>query len=366
MRLRLRLVSTAALCAALLAGCTETFPIKPSDGTGDSLRTAPRNGKDTGDRLKSIAAQQERLDHVAAPLLIKNHDRCRQLTRPLLGFTAKNKYSYSPPYAEAAHDALGLGDMLQVTGIMAGSAAARSGLQRGDSLLSAGNRPMPQGQNAEYEAPAILVPLIASQPSIAFTVLRNGGSQTVSVPATRACGMRIELGNTDSVNSYADGRRILITRGMVRFVRSDEELAYVIAREMAHNILGHPQRLGSAAAARDQINLLMPVFPASGGVTLKPMPRDMDVLADRLALHLLVRAGYKIDGVAAFWQRLAQQVPATVSDGHTALHPETAPRIAAIEKTAEDLKFRRAPAKTSQPQTSSARSQPKKKRKKRR
>ena len=121
-----------------------------------------------------------------------------------------------------------------------------------------------------------------------------------------------------------------------------------------------------AAAARDQINLLMPVFPASGGVALKPIPRDMDVLADRLALHLLVRAGYKTDGAAAFWQRLAQQVPASVADGHTALHPETAPRLAAIEKTVEDLKFRRAPAKTSQTRANNAHSRPKKKRKKKR
>jgi len=332
----------------LLTACGETQPLLRVDSilSGRSvISVTQRNDASTRETLKSIAAMQERLDHIAAPLLIKNQDLCRKLAQPLLGFTAKNKYSYSAGLSAAAQQALGLGELLQVTGVMAGSGAARSGLQRGDVLVSAGGKQMPQGPNAEYDAPEILAPLLIGQPSIKLTVLRNGKSKAVSVPLTRACGFRVELGNADNVNSYADGRRIMVTRGMMNFVRSDEELAYVIAKEMAHNALMQPRKLGSAAAARDLINSLMPVYPYSGSEdktsSIKPMPSQMDALADRLSLYMLTRGAHSINGTIAFWQRLAQQVPESVQNGHTALHPATADRVAAMEKTIADIKARR-------------------------
>ena len=334
--------------ALLLTACVETQPLQRVDDTlsvGAVTSATQRNDAATQEALKSVAAMQDRLDHVAAPLLIKNQDLCKRLARPLLGFTAKNKYSYSVGLSEAAQQALGLGELLQVTGVMAGTGAARSGLQRGDALVSAGGKTLPQGANAEYDAPEILAPLLIGQPSIKLTVLRSGKSKTLSVPLTRACGFRIELGNTDNINSYADGRRIMVTRGMMKFVRSDEELAYVIAKEMAHNSLKQPGKLGSSAAARDLINSLMQVYPYSGSEdrtsSIKPMPGDMDALADRLSLYMLARGAYSIDGTVAFWKRLAQQVPESVESGHTALHPATEQRIAALEKTIADIKARR-------------------------
>ena len=335
----------ALLGTLLLAGCVETQPLLRVDTQLSGM--PPTSDASARDVLKSTVAMQERLDHVAAPLLIKNQDRCKKLARPILGFTAKNKYSYSAGMADAARDVLGLGELLQVTGVMAGSGAARSGLQRGDALVAAGNKPMPQGPNAEYDAPEILLPLIIGQSSVKLTVLRNGTSVAVSLPLTNSCAFRVDLGNADNIASYADGRRIMVTRGMMKFVRSDSELAYVIAREMAHNALGHPGKAGSASTSRDVMNSLMPLTPYSGSADktadIKPMPKDMDALADRLALNMVVRGGYNVDGAVAFWQRLAQKVPANVLTGHTALHPNTALRIAAIEKTVADIKARRAP-----------------------
>lgn len=338
--------SLLALLSAsiLLAGCVETKPLIRQDGPSDSTYAVKRNDASTKEVLRSIATLQERLDHVAAPLLIKNQDFCRKLARPILGFTAKNKYSYSASLSDASQEALGLGELLQVTGVMAGSGAARSGLRLGDSLIAAGNKPMPKGPNAEYDAPEILMPLIIGQSSIKLTVLRNGKSVAVSVPLTRACAFRVELGNADNVNSYADGRRIMITRGMIKFVRSDDELAYVIAKEMAHNALGHPGRLGTAAIARNIVSNLMQVYPDPGMTNrtsdIKPMPKEMDAVADRLAIYMLARGGYNLDGVIGFWQRLAQQAE-NANNSHTTLHPDTTHRIAAMEKSIAELKAKR-------------------------
>ena len=346
-RLCLRLLP-ALLAATLLSACVETQPLQRVDSlrVDTQLSGIPKPNDDTTrTSLKNMVALQDRIDHVVAPLLVKNQDMCRNLARPILGFTAKNKYSYSAALADTAHEALGLGEMLQVTGVMAGTGAARSGLQRGDALVAAGNKPMPQGPNAEYEAPEVLLPLILGQSSVKLSVLRSGKSVSISVPLTKACAFRVDLGNADNINSYTDGRRIMVTRGMMKFVRSDHELAYVIAREMAHNALNHPARNGSASAARDVINSLMPLFPYESSAEriagIKPMPKEMDVLADQLALHMLMRAGYPIDGAPAFWQRLVQQVPASVTTGHTALHPNTSARQAALAKVIGEIQSRR-------------------------
>ncbi len=326
----------------MLVACVETQPLVRPDSVLDAMPVVKKNDASVQETLRAIAGMQERLDHVAAPLMIKNQDLCRKLSRPLLGFTAKNKYSYSPSLSEAAQEALGLGELLQVTGVMSGSGASRSGLQRGDSLIAAANKPMPKGPNAEYDAPEILAPLIIGQSSIKLTVLRNGKSVAISLPLTRACAFRVELGNTDNVSSYADGRRIMLTRGMIKFARSDDELAYIIAKEMAHNTLGHAYRTGAATVARETINNLMQVYPdqQSAATNIKPMPKEMDTVADRLSIYMLARGGFSLDGVIEFWQRLAQQSEGT-ANGYNATPTDAAYRIAAMEKSIAEIKAKR-------------------------
>jgi hypothetical protein len=76
------------------------------------------------DNLKVIASLQERLYRIAAPLLINNADLCKAQARNLLGFTAKNKYSYPGEYADASAAVLGYDDVLQVSGVLAGLGGA--------------------------------------------------------------------------------------------------------------------------------------------------------------------------------------------------------------------------------------------------
>ena len=319
----------------LLSACTALDPqMESPDASGDGSAY---------EKLRSIAAMQERLDHVAGPMLLRNATICKKQTRNLLGFTAKNRYSYSEGMSDAAHAALGLGESLKVTAVMTGSGAERVGLRKGDNLIAVGNKPLPQGKNAEYDAPAVLAPFVIDQSSVKLTIQRDGKNENLSVPLTRACAFRVELGNTDNVNLYVDGRRVLVTRGMMNFVRSDEELAYVIAKGMVHNLLLHPQKLQTAKAASDIINNLMQVHPDAARMPkLKPVPQAMDTLADRLSLVVVARAGLGINGAPAFWQRLATQHPADEADSFTARHPAIAQRVAAMEKAITQIKSVRA------------------------
>ncbi|MEC5162190.1 MULTISPECIES: M48 family metallopeptidase [unclassified Janthinobacterium] len=343
----------AALLATLLGACStppvytdERAPLQPPPRPGMAAPVVTQRMLAAQETVARMVGLQERLYKVAAPLLINNADLCKNQARNLLGFTAKNKYSYPGEFADASRAALGYSDMLQVSGVLAGSGAARAGLRKGDGLVAADGKVLPRGANAETQAAGIFGPLVASRATLTMTIARDGADQKLSVPVTRACAFRVDLGNADNVNSYADGQRVMLTRGMINFAQNDESIAYVMAKDMAHNILAHAtaqRATGTLGSIIENLNNVAPdlsMLIGSGGV--KPMPQELDAAADRLALYLLARGGYNINNAASFWQRLATAYPASVLNGYTANHPGVAFRVAAINKTVAEIKAKQA------------------------
>jgi hypothetical protein len=352
---RLRHAALGITVALLLSACATRAPFKPAAPQApvqQAPQAAPQLSPQmaaAADTLTRMAALQERLYHVAAPLLIDNAELCKTHARSLLGFTAKNRYSYPGEYNEAAHIAFGMDERLQVTEVLAGSGAAHAGLKVGDGLVSAGGKPLPTGRHALSGAGTIFAPLVASQASLPLTIERNGANRQLTIPVTRACAYSIELGNADNVNSYADGNRVMVTRGLIEFTRNDDELAYVLATGLAHNVLGHAAVQRNSATIGSIIDNLIRVKPddsmliGSGGI--KAMPAEMDAAADKLAVYMLARAGYSIDGDDDFWKRLAAAHPATVLNGYMANHPGIDARVAAINKAVAEVKAKRSAKK---------------------
>jgi beta-barrel assembly-enhancing protease len=350
--------------ALLLSSCATQSPslqVEPTTGVSSSNVNVPTTVQSTPqiartpdqEVLRSLVALQDRLYRVAAPLLVNNAELCKGKARNLLGFTAKNKYSYSSDLSTAAQELFKLDEQLRVMGILAGSGAERSGVQRGDILLAAEDKPMSKGSNAERNAAAILAPLVGNHDSIKLTMLRNDIRINLNVPLTLACAFSIELGNTDNPIAYSDGRRILVARGMLQATQSDEELAYVLAKEMAHSALDHArkQRMNATLGGIiDNLILLHPDMSTMVGTAgVKPMPQELDAAADTLSLYMLARAGYKLDNAIAFWQRLANQYPPTVLNGYTAIHPATAYRVSLMQKAIVNVKAKQANKKPLRP-----------------
>lgn len=320
----------AALLALLLAACAN-----------DPFITYPENYNQLpqDDKLRYIADMQDRLDRVAGTLQIGNADLCRNQVRHLLGFAAMNKYSYSPRMTSTASQVFGLGERLQVASVIAGSGAEQAGLQRGDILLTIEGKPVPQGPTAENETVKMLSPIVAKNSAVKITIERNGIKYPLTVPLTRACGFRVELGHTDQVNAYSDGQRILITRGMMRFTQNDSELAYVIGKEMAHNVLNHARTLHTTEANRKIIDNLIQVTPRTGSTgKIKPMTRQFDLDSDTLGLAMALRAGYDIDSAVDFWTRLVRAYPASSTGSYTAAHPNSRARLEIMPKAVSRIK----------------------------
>ena len=265
---------------------------------------------------------------------MKNTELCPLQARKILGFTAKNAYSYARDFVTVARFGLGLGERLQIMSVLPQSGAALAGIRTGDILLAAGPHLLAQGPDAEYAAGSAIGDAVQGNTALDITVLRSGDNESsiIDVPLTPACAMVIDLGNTDAVNSYADGRRLMVTRGMLDFVRSDDELAAVLAREIASNIINlTPQP--ELSALIDRLHTLDTVTPAAPeGDALLQSSLLQDAAVDRLALYMLVRAGYPAKAARAFWERLATVYPADIRNSHAALHAPIAERLAVIDR----------------------------------
>jgi Zn-dependent protease with chaperone function len=343
-----------AFLFTFLGACNQ-IPLNSNTSTSPSTSASPSVSQNSPSKVNSASSitirdpvidtlleRQERIYRIAAPLIIKNAVLCRTQARPLLGFTAKNQYSYPPELAVAARQSLGLDERLQVMQILDGSGAMRAGLKRGDILQTIQDLTIPTGPQAEPEAARMLSPILKNLTEINITVIRQNQPITVNVPLTLACAFAIDVGNTQNINAYADGRRILVTRGLLDWLSTDEDVAVIIAREIAHNVLQHAKQLQQMATLSIVIDNLLLFKPdqvaanSSNGIKITPEKMDQD--ADRLALFMLARAGYDLASFTRVMQKLAQVPNASQANTYPSLHPWTEGRQSVVQATVKEIR----------------------------
>lgn len=356
-----RYVVSPLLLVTLLGACTQ-ISLNSNPSTPDSTSTSPSVYQNSSGKtnstpaapvrdtvLDSLLLRQERVYRIAAPLIIKNAVLCRTQARPLLGFTAKNQYSYPPELAVAARQSLGLDERLQIMQILDGSGAMRAGLKRGDILQTIQDLNIPTGPQAEPETARMLSPILKNLTELSITVIRQNQPITVNVPLTLACAFAIDVGNAQQVNAYADGRRILLTRGLLDSFTTDEDVAVVIAREIAHNVLQHAKQLQQMATLSMVIDNLLLFKPdqiaANSSNGIKITPEKMDQEADRLALFMLTRAGYDPANFSRVLQKLAQNPNSSQALTYSTLHPWTEARQSVIQATLKEIRQKQAAKK---------------------
>ncbi len=331
-----------ALLAGLLASCAS------DSGRQDGKSSASLVRFQADSALDSLLQRQDRVYRVITPLLVKNTALCKQSVRPLLGFTAKNRYSYPAELRTATESRLKLGDALQVLQVLEGSGAMRAGIRRGDVLQSIEGQPLPQGQQAETEAAKLVLPLMRNSSELDVSLLREGAPMTLKVPLTPACAFAVEIGNAPHVNAYTDGRRIMVTVGMLD-VLSDAELAIILARELAHGTLRHARTMQMASTLSGVIDALMPLRPDlsafAGGAGIRPMEPALDREADRIALYMLARAGFDPALAPRTLDKLSLAYPPTVTSAYTAIHPWTPERAALMQTTLTEIRQKQAARK---------------------
>src|SRR5919201_2940839 len=170
---------------------------------------------------------------------------------------------------------------------------------------------------------------------------------------------RWSIADDPDMNAFAlPGGWVYVTRGLLALSNCEDELAGVLAHEMAHVLERHAvKRVGAATPLAVLFGvpsgILGMVSPSLGGIVggagrvvsglaLAPYSRDQERAADRVGIALCARAGWNPRALADILASLERAE--SLGDGASkrqssffATHPSTPDRVANIQSTAGAL-----------------------------
>jgi predicted Zn-dependent protease len=166
-------------------------------------------------------------------------------------------------------------------------------------------------------------------------------------------GYHFAVLNSKEINAFAcPGGTIFITKGMINAVQNEDELAAVLAHEVAHvnhrdgvsaiqkaRLTSVATLIGTQAAQRytpAQLSQLITAFEGSIDDVFKTLVvngygKSQEYNADEDAISYLARAGYNPSALKDFLQRVVSEGGAS-GGGIMKSHPATADRIEKVEK----------------------------------
>ena len=228
----------------------------------------------------------------------------------------------------------GLGNGFGVAQVVAGSPAARAGLKPNDEIVALNGvdvRNFQSGlirQKASYDRVEAFTSFLREGLTAGHVVLdvKRGEAQVqVDLAGQPACGGRAFLVHSDVLNAWSDGKYVAITDRMYALAEDDSELAFVLAHEMAHIILGHEQQLRESSKLFAELGL--------GGGKFK----RAEIEADVMAVRIMMSAGLDMSAPERFLRRAAGLRPFDLAT----THPGISRRIRIVNDTMAEIEAAR-------------------------
>ncbi|HVF93135.1 MAG TPA: M48 family metallopeptidase [Sphingomonas sp.] len=271
----------------------------------------------------ALRAVDSRMAAIAFRLTTANAALCRDLA-PAPGWALHSLGQYDPALRDSARATFGFETPVSVEAVVAGSPAARAAVAADDSLVAVNGARIaadPLPRTAASTARDAAAALVARQPAAAplrVTLRRGGREREATIAASPGCASAFEILLGPGMDASADGRIVQVA---VRFFEryTDDQVAVVVAHELAHNILRHRARLDDAKVKRG----LLAEIGRNGRLF-----RQTETEADLLGVHLLRNAGYDPQGAVAFWRDHGGDVDGGIFRSRT--HPSSRARVQAL------------------------------------
>lgn len=316
-------VAALTLTAAALPG-QAAAPAAPATAAQSAL---PQTGGTT------LRADDLRIATIGYRLALAGRDLC-EAQGPVTGMQLHHLAEYNRA-DRPAMIAAGLDRGPGILSVVAGSPADLAGLRAGDVLLSVNGTAFPSPTAiAANPKSNVWRPLIESTETslfdqlakgpVALTVLRGGETLPVTLTPRTGCLLRIRLAYSSQQTAVANAPYVVVSSGLFSLVQNEDELAFVIAHEMAHVVLGH------GAVLRENG---VPRTGAARGVGKNgEIVRRTEREADQLGGRMMLAAGYDPARGALILPRFG---PAITFFGLFATHDDDADRIAAMRALAK-------------------------------
>lgn len=284
--------------------------------------------------LLALQRDDQRVADTAWRIASRNSDSCLKLWAAL-GVSLQHISQYEPAYRAAAQAAFGLDDSYpSILAVAEGSPAAAAGLKPNDILRAVNgadlaSKSKEQTTAASYDAVSVAMAALEALPEQKTAILsieRGGQRLDVSITPQNVCRSRVELAPGNAINANANGLVAQISGRLVNWVESDDELALVIAHEMAHNLMGHPKKLSE----KSSLSGLATSLGLSGSAQ-----RQMELDADRMGIIMAANAGYNYKIAPDFWARLNSNAP--LASFLATSHPTTRARRENAQRVVDEL-----------------------------
>lgn len=162
------------------------------------------------------------------------------------------------------------------------------------------------------------------------------------------------------LNAYADGKNVVISPAMMAFASNDNELALVVAHEMAHNILTHPGKTQQNAMTGMLGGTVLDALLSSQGLNtggqlgklgaqqgVLRYSQDFERDADYLGIYIAKTAGYDVSNAPNFWQRMSVNNPQAVYIAQS--HPSNPERSVLLRKAIAEIESKQQSGQTLMP-----------------
>ena len=273
MRAKLRLFGPA-LCACAALPVSGFVPVSAQEA-GPQASAEPAFPPRPAVPQPAAENPSQRVARLARRLLLANVQRCPK-QRWDFGLYAHRDRLPQPGGTAPSTDKPAEPDGFRVIQVWPGGPAERAGVRVGDRLMAANGADWDQPGFADVFRKAEQADPDMAQ--ITLRVARDHGVSTVPVTGQRACAVYAVLVPRNVVNASANGTTAFINSGLEQALPQDDELAAVIAHEIAHVLLGHSPAMTGPRADR-------------------PNRGQIEQDADALGVRLMLSAG--IDPIAA-------------------------------------------------------------------
>lgn len=243
---------------------------------------------------QALAKQDLRLAIVGHRLASANAPFCRRKSRNP-GWVLHDKAQY--PNAEIAQAAFGFRAPVTVSAIVPGGAAEALGIKPGDGIIAVNgvnisNPNFVQKERASARLEKLqdmLGDALDRSGAAEITLATADGQKSVPLTPPAICASRFWVDTKSKLDAGADGVSVRVTEGLMAFTAAEEaQLAAVVAHEMAHNLLGHRQKLAATDKTNKQI-------------------LATEIEADRLTVWLMANAGYDTTAALRFIERYGRK-----------------------------------------------------------
>ena len=276
---------------------------------------------------KEPASTEDRLWYVLFPLSVAAAEQCMFKREETYGFFLAEPAAASAEGLDAVHT-----EPVLVRFVHPRLPAGKAGMQIGDAIVAINGDPVmaqPAGQVAgtiQRLTRAKIQPLI-------LRLRRADTERDVHLQAIPACRMTVKVVNSPVVNALSDGSSIVVTTGLLGFVRSPDQLAWALAHELGHHALEHTEQAKLQA-------LLSRLLIATSGGAPDPLKRiDLERQADIFAADLMIRAGFDLREARTVlrWIEVLQGPEGDVARSH----PANQERIDALDRMIEESEKKR-------------------------